>query len=236
MADDALRGNISGVGVKTEQVLLQHGIKTVGDLASLKSGSVPVSNLMTLIERAKQYLAAKHVVLEGVNTDLKPKVTVGIPNTDTPHQVPQECEPKVEDKYLLEDHSWWEMRVVIPCSSDSKGTNYLLQEAIVYELSVESSQRVSFVCSWITTRSETAIQSGQLVDGSAQTDECVCQMTYSPQLLYHFNPTLPALQVTLRQEDWEVLPHQACLNNVLEEINSMRLMYQKVPTVHALYC
>jgi len=140
---------------------------------------------------------------------------------DTPLPVKEEEEEEAhdsevhdgEEKYMISDHSWWEMKVLIPRTQniDEKGeSTYALKEAIVYELSIEPHNRISFVCSWLKT-----------TEASEQREK-LCTMTYSPQILFYFNLGLPPLEISIRPEDFEALPNQHALTNVIWETNLMK--------------
>ena len=130
---------------------------------------------------------------------------------ETPKTVkPEKQEEHKSEKFLISDHTWYETRVVVP-RDDS------LCEAIVYEISVEPHDRVAFVCTWVTPpdpeEDEKAIREGK---------ERLHTMTYSPQLLLHFNIDLPPLNVSIRDEDFQTMPNRHALLNALWEVGMMQ--------------
>lgn len=151
-------------------------------------------------------------------TKLKPTTATPteIPKAQsTAVEVPKATEPEKQEepkseKFLISDHTWYETRVVVP-RDDS------LCEAIVYEISVEPHDRVAFVCTWVTPpdpeEDEKAIREGK---------ERLHTMTYSPQLLLHFNIDLPPLNVSIRDEDFQTMPNRHALLNALWEVGMMQ--------------
>jgi hypothetical protein len=79
-------------------------------------------------------------------------------------------------------------------------------------MTLEPENRISFMCSWVKKVGD---------------KEKLCNMTYSPQLLYHFNLDLPLLELRIREEDYDSLPNKDVLNNVLWETNMMIQYAQK---------
>lgn len=243
MANDPVK-NIYGIGPVTSEALRTQNVTTVGQLAALAEGELSVPNLGVLIRRAQEYVKSrttpaapstdtdKLMVLSGAtlpSKDLKsltrpkggglfvPKVSAVVlpvvataaaavtPHPNQPAALAV-ADKSAEDKelYMIADHTWFETRVVVP-SEDA------LREAIVYELGVEPNDRVAFVCTWVTT------EPGQ---------EKLHTMTYSPQLLLHFNLELPPLRVSVREEDFQTLPNRHTLTNALWEVEMMQRRMQ----------
>lgn len=119
-------------------------------------------------------------------------------------------EELTKEQFMIADHTWFETRVVVP-SEDA------LREAIVYELCVEPNERVAFVCIWVTSE-PTPPSAG---DPKRVADH-LHTMTYSPQLLLHFNMDLPPLRVSMRENDFQALPNQHTLTNALWEVDMMQ--------------
>lgn len=117
-----------------------------------------------------------------------------------------------ESKYLIQDHSWYESKILLPRSvSSTEGhEDVSLREAIVFEMSIEPHDRISFICSWVSC------------EDSEHNKEKLCSMTYSPQLLFYFNLDLPPLDINIRPEDYEALPNKHTLTNVLWEMHLMQ--------------
>lgn len=219
---------ILGVGAKTAAVLAEHGVNTVGQLADLDAGQVPVNGLSTLIGRAKIYLQnmvetgdTTNVVLGDpppmFPTSMTTKLTKKSPNNSKDVAIEPELKsndniPKTEEeelKYLITDHSWWEMKVLIPrMLAGEHEFQSEMKEAIIYELSIDPDNRIAFVCSWI-------------VDVEQEKREKLCSMTYSPSFIYYFNLDLPPLAISLRQADLDKLQNKNVLQNVLLETNFM---------------
>lgn len=242
MADDPVI-KIYGIGKVTSDALRMHHITTVGQLAALAPGELSIANLATLIHRAQEYLQSrkkepalaesdKLVVLGGsaavaeavappaplplskprglfaaTVTTAAPPLAAAVASTPTPAPAAATAPPPAtaatdRDTFMIADHTWFETRVVVP-SEDS------LREAIVYELGVEPSERIAFVCTWVS-----APPVGQA--------EQLHTMTFSPQLLLHFNLDLPPLRVSMREEDFAALPNHHSLTNVLWEVELMQ--------------
>jgi predicted flap endonuclease-1-like 5' DNA nuclease len=250
MADHSVT-KIIGIGPVTAKALEVHGITTVKQLSELEPGEISVNNLSTLIDRAKTYLKAYNndtqdeskvevvvlgkksnklgelfstklkktpvnplvsSILESKKDDVKEEKEKS--SQDTSEKVSEVTteETEEENKYLIQDHSWWEMKVLIPkavpkTNHDDEGL-FVLKEAIVYELSIEPHNRISFVCSWVSGSKD-------------KKEEKLCTMTYSPQLIFYFNLGLPPLEVSIRQDDFKLLPNHEVLRNLLWETNIM---------------
>lgn len=223
MADDPVI-KILGIGPVISATLRTHNVTTVGQLAALEPGELSVPNLGVLIHRAQEYLqsrkppaapateADKLLVLSGATKDLKPKagglftpkVSAAVPTVATAAAASNAKPAEDKELFMIADHTWFETRVVVP-SEDA------LREAIVYELGVEPNERVAFVCTWVTTEPG---------------PEKLHTMTYSPQLLLHFNLELPPLRVSLREEDFHALPNRHTLTNALWEVDMMQRRLQ----------
>jgi len=245
---------IMGIGKITTVALRNVGITTVKQLAECEPETVKITNINTLVHRAKDYIQAaegnkvteepvkfklngitkpvpelfteKKALIDGttgkseiVDTKTSKSETgksATIPSETPP--TPRKEEPKEEEesKYLITDHSWWEMKVLIPRSlgletADQSEVDYGLREAIIYEMSIEPHDRIAFMCSWIVSQDEK----------SDKKKEQLCSMTYSPQLLLYFNLDLPPLDISIRPEDYEKLPNKHTLTNVLWEMTLM---------------
>lgn len=218
---------IMGIGKITTIALKNYGITTVKQLAECEPETVKITNINILVHRARDYiqLAEKNkppepepfkFKLNGVSNavatePVKLEKEISKEVVKTPRK--KEPEEEEESKYLITDHSWWEMKVLIPRSlglenEDKSDVDYALREAIIYEMSIEPHDRIAFMCSWIVAQDEK----------SEKKREQLCSMTYSPQLLLYFNLDLPPLDVSIRPEDYEKLPNKHTLANVLWEM------------------
>ena len=251
MADDPVI-EIYGIGKVISAALATHGVTTVAQLAELEPGEYSIANLSTLIHRAKEYLKTRKasaelieaqtaanepkVTLDGASKPLtKPKSMFTPTVTKVPVATTKPKEPKKEpvvdseakEMYLISDHTWYETRVVIPREE-------ALAEAIIYELCIEPNERIAFVCTWVTSDSIASTSSfATAVDSDDKTEKRPADklhtMTYSPQLLLHFNLDLPPLKVSIREEDFQVLPNQFTLVNVLWEVDMMQRGLKDLP-------
>ncbi len=199
MSNDPLN-KINGLGTKTQQVLNLHNIMTVGQLSTLTPGQLPVSinNLGTLISRAKSYVKLR-------NEPILPTSVVTITSKGAETHHPETTHTKAQEtqfRALIESHSWLEQLVVIPDPLEPK----TLRKAVVYELTIEPGDRIAFICEWCTE------------DGSND----ICNMTYSPQLILHLNPSLPELNCNIDPNDWSKMSNANVLQNVIWETNTMR--------------
>lgn len=197
---------ISGIGPKISADLKQHGITTVGQLAAADPQKIPMTKLFSLVPKAKGYLA----VMGGKPET--PKIVIG--GNSGPLVNPAAVAPSKPEQqphtYLIESHSWYEMKVLLARPDGPEADQKVgLREAIIYELSLEPNQRVSFVCSWVVTQGE-------------KQEEVICTMTYSPQFILFFNSDMPKLEVSLTPTDYETLPLKHVLENVLEEVKLMQ--------------
>lgn len=197
---------LSGIGPKTAEALQRYNITTVKQLSEANPDTVKIKQIRQFIQRAKDHLNMKPIEV----IDSLPKLVLGNieksegkpegkpdKKEEPDQQGKQEDETILKEQYLISDHSWFECKVVAP-------DNDTLREAIVYELCIDPSERISFVCEWV------------------QDDTRVNTMSYSPQLLLHFNLELPPLTVSMRPEDFESLPNKVTLENVLWEISRMQ--------------
>jgi hypothetical protein len=183
---------ILGIGKVISETLRSQGITTIGQLALLEADTVSIPNIETLIRRARDYVGMTKTKEETrtLTKDIKEIQDIEDGKENTTNSEQRE-------KFLIADHSWYECKVVIP-SGES------LREAIVYELCVEPHDRIVCVCSWITSESS---------------EEHMHTMTFSPQLLVHFNLLeLPPLRVSIREEDFQALPNRHVLSNILSEV------------------
>lgn len=173
---------ITGIGENTALALINADINSIAALATADPTKVSVPNIVKLIQRANEYISK--------NTT---------PNENNVQELKNTIEPNVT--HMIQEHTWFELKVLIPSTPGGE-----LKTAVVYELSVDTTNRVSLLCSWVETEDN---------------KEYICDMTYSPQFLFHFNLRLPRLDITLRKEDFEKLPNQDVLTNVLLEVRIM---------------
>lgn len=109
------------------------------------------------------------------------------------------------ERVMVQDHSWWELKVLIPTESGE------LENAVIYEMSIDPTSRISFVCVW------------NINDGKSDEAEKVAEMTYSPQMIYHYNiSSLPKLTVAICENEFNNLNNKWALKNTLWEANMMR--------------
>lgn len=169
---------VRGVGDKTLQRLTEeYKIETVEALASADPMKVNVPNIRAMIESAQALVKSQDT-------------------NDTETSPPLEL-VETDVRYMLEEHTWFELKVSLPPSTGQK-----LKQAIIQDLCLEPDNRVSLLCSW-------------------QENDEFCSMTYSPQYLFFFNMKLPKLEVTIKPTDLAKLPNLKTLENTLIEVNHM---------------
>lgn len=148
----------------------------------------------------------------------KPLASVSVPPPPPPEEASATEEASAVDRFLVSDHTWWEARVTIPRLFHADGTTqHRLCEAIVYELVIDPTERVAFMCSWVESDRGAAP-----TPNSSSTREKLLTMTYSPQILLHFNVDLPPLSVSITREDFDALPNQHTIRNVFWEVEVMQ--------------
>ncbi len=186
-------GEIPGIGIKTERLLKTNGIATVQQLASCEDHSLitTIPKLTTFIEAAKSFLK-KNPTQESLPAEPK---TVPVS-----HEV-STCVKRETDEtaLLLHSHSWFGLRAGIPATAE----NSTFMELIIWELCVEPTNRVSFICAWID-------------------DEELCKQTYTPQFLLHYNPDLPILEVAMQPAAYQTFVQREALIHTLYEIDVMQ--------------
>ncbi len=209
--------NINGVGRMTALTLANKGITTVGQLVEYPDfNQLQLSSKEKILARAKEYLEAHESKVEAAKP---PPIVLGsfgqkvIPESKAHENTDKQPEP---EQYLIANHSWFEQKILLPRSAEARELTeadvqdeYSLREAIVYDLSIEPHNRISFICSWMV---------------AGENQDNLCTMTYSPQLLLHFNLDLPPLEVTMTEEDYKLVPNPQVLKNVLWEISVMQLL------------
>jgi hypothetical protein len=223
------------IGPVTQRALESKGINTIGELSQVKPGSFSINNLSTFIHRAKNYIKEREdtspqtkeqkILIGGNNkTDKTPspslssktKNEVKLPNNDKKdkqnlNSTPAESNDEKEEedlKVLIEDHTWWERKILIPSQTSDIKLGYELKEAIIYEMSLEKYNRISFICSWVVKKNE-------------DVGEQLCTMTYSPQFILYFNSgtDLPELNISVTKEFWDELDNRFTIQNTLLEAN-----------------
>lgn len=215
---------LAGIGKVTAGALNKHGIHTVGELAKVLPGAFDIPKLKTHIQRAKDYIAQiKPEKKSSPNSPNSPRITVGgdtetqeqqgtkesktLETLETSEKLDQEVEKKQDqekqelESYLISDHTWFEIEVVVPIHKE-------LKRCIVFELSIEPHERITFLCTW--------------VDLDQDNNEVMTTMSYSPQLILHFNLFLPPLRVSIRPTDFDQLPNKHSFINMLWEVNTMQ--------------
>jgi len=203
---------VSGVGPITAKKLKGIGIQTVKQLAEASAGTLGMNNAQKLIDRAKLFLKC----LEAEKEQSKICVTgSGIRLNSEKELVCKDSDKEEAFRYLIVDHSWYEMKVLVPQSTRNNDV-YELHPAIIYELSIDPCERISLVCDW-------------LIDDVQKHKEKSLTMTFSPQLLLFFNCDLPPLEVTITPSDFETLPSKHTLSNVLWEVNVIKQLFGNLP-------
>lgn len=250
MASDSVL-EVLGVGPKAAAALKTIGVTNVGQLAKLEPGRVGIANLSKIIYNAEEYIRAKGGVTPAV-TDASSSVSIGsgakkklhpakistlpaqfstkldVPKTTLvppPETASASEEASAVDRFLVSDHTWWEARVTIPRLFQADGTTqHRLCEAIVYELVIDPAERVAFMCSWVESAPGSAAPTP-----TSSTREKLLTMTYSPQILLHFNSDLPPLSVSITREDFDALPNQHTIRNVFWEVEVMQEFMATLP-------
>jgi hypothetical protein len=225
---------INGIGPGTKQTLLvELQVTTVGQLAAFdisgdKKCTVP--NFSTLIERAKRYVSSNDTVTPGSYVpevsafeaaQASPATQIILSGQSIQNECPtpellEACISSLptpvldapENKYLSCKHSWYEKLIVIP---RFKGGDLILVLAVIYELCLEPTNRVSLMCSW---------------EGTGENSEKMCKRTYSPQYLAHFNVNadLPEFKVAVTPEEWGGMSQKFSLQAALLETNRIMML------------
>lgn len=240
---DIMNKPLTVLGEITPQILkklkLLH-IETVGDLAKQNVFSKKIPSSYRIVTAAKKFLKADLVTTESdendendgtetesdpIDTDtnfdmflnaLAPKDTKDIevitkkkkktqtksivPDVKSKPLCPIKTEPPVLTMTVMQDHSWFEKKIIIPTEQGQ------MDPAVIYDMTIDPNNRVAFICSWIST---------------GDTEE-VADMTYSPQILYHYNLDLPELKIGMSKQDYDSLPNKWTIQNVMWETNTMR--------------
>ncbi len=197
---------IANIGPKTAAVLKTLNITTVGELAKANATDLARCNIK---EPQQKILAAQAHCGDTVKEDtpkIKDLITIGKAEEPAQAITIDEDETFTEKKYLIKDHSWWEMKVLVPRPHLSDNDERV-RDAIVYELCIEPDERVTLLCEWVVDDEK----------GSRN-----CMMTYSPMLLLHFNLSLPYFKFSVSQSDFDQLPHKYSVENVVNEVNLMK--------------
>lgn len=192
--------DVPGVGPKVKKLLLTHKITTIEQLANSAPNRLTIPNFYNLVQNAKNLLAsADHKEEEDAKSENRgPTVTLGVPpQTHTkPSDTKQPVSNTLDERYLIKDHNWFECMVRVPSENDH------LVDTVVYEMSVEPTHRVAFVCAY-TENSE------------------LVTFSFSGQLLAHFNPDLPMLHVMINSKDFSALKNRFAVENTIKEINQI---------------
>jgi hypothetical protein len=216
---------INGIGPVTQRLLESNGVHTVKDLSVIKEIEYEpfrIKNIKTFITRALKYIKDRECVEPELPPPKKVVVSITGQKTQVQHVIEEVIEKSEsegthddsdkEDQILLKDatrtllqeHSWWEKKILIPC--DGKDGDYTLREAIVYELTIEAFNRVSFICSWV------------IEEYKHDRTEKICTMTFSPTLILYFNrQRLPELVISIDENQWSKLKNKHTIENVLWE-------------------
>jgi hypothetical protein len=206
---------IEGIGSVTAGNLASYKVFNVMELSKCDPAVITVNNIHTLVKRAKTYLTSWET-----NLNENPVVNLSCtttPRTTTPQEIDTPNTTNTDDfVFLIEDHAWFEQQILIPDADTHSPHELKLKSAIIYDLSIEPSNRISFICCWVITEPERDF------DG-----EILCSMSFSAQLLSFFNPDLPELKLSVKQKDWKTFPHKQSLENTLTEINIMKGFQKK---------
>lgn len=167
---------VSGIGPKTAAKLQELGITTISQLA--ECSDVPLKNSMTIIERARQIL--------GLDA--------------TPNTAPSEV-AHGSSRYMIESHSWFEQKVIIPIKP-ATSTQYKLLQAIVYELTVEDNHRVACIVAYM--------------------DTTLKAKSFSPLFLQTLNRDLPVLTVNIQESVFDSL--KDCGYSLVDTLNELSLV------------
>lgn len=146
---------ISGIGPVTAQKLCDLGITSISELA--KCDNVPLKNSMTIIERARQILGLR----------------------DRKESAPVQRQDIGCSRFLIESHSWFEEKVIIPIKT-SEHSKYELIQAIIYEMTIEDTHRIAFIVAYM--------------------DKTLQAKSFSPLFLQTLNADLPVLNVNITDE------------------------------------
>lgn len=177
---------LQGVGPVTAQRLGSAGIFTISDLANSPIDNSLVKNAAALKQKAIDYLA------QATNSNK-------IPMKDTSQKT---------QRYLVSNHSWYEQQITLPV--ETSPDTYELRRAVIYELSIESFNRISFICSYFEP------ESGRQV---------LCNFTKSPLYILTFNgDRLPLLEITISKRQFSSLPNNYVLYDTIREVSAIQTL------------
>lgn len=197
--------------------------------------SAKIKSAWTIVETAKNHIKSNVAATETLPSKKEDSrvvvvsesgaVSTTLTKTD-PQPVESESKVDIKKQCLVSNHTWWEKQIVLPdpvnvLNSDMEsisshhGSSSLaesetardqLRQCVIYEMSIESNNRISFLCSWIDAEKDT---------------ETLCSMTFTPLYILSFNPEMPKLIVSLTPSDWKSLDHKSTLINTLLECNTV---------------
>jgi len=248
-----IRGVIAGIGPVKERQLSEHGITTVEQLAVVEPKTVFwLPGIDRFVSAAKAHLAAKVRIADAtakqtvvpimtlgpIGQPIGQTMPIGQPsqastilsafkfNAPVEASVMESAEapeaPPTAVSHLIEDHSWFEQQVMVPLHDQGPvgAACVVLQPAVVYELNIDPTNRVSMLCQVVVPG---ASEPNDQDDGGDK----VVSHSFSPQFIYHFNTTLPDLQVNISKADFDAIPNRFVVTNMVEEVNVMRQMLVK---------
>lgn len=167
------------------------------------SSNPPPTPLPTPIIESKQVDQTDFMTTLDMGSELPFEFNLDMGHNDHNNSDDEQMTPL--EKVMIQDHSWWELKVLIPTESGE------LENAVIYEMSIDPTNRISFVCVW------------NINDDKHDEAEKVAEMTYSPQIIYHYNiSSLPKLTVAICENEFNNLNNKWALKNALWETNMMR--------------
>lgn len=188
--------NVPLVGKVTKELLANHGIHTIGELAAANPAALSkVPNAKRIIDNAQQVLNPKSLLQEPSRVIA---ATSSAPAVETA-KAPAALDP---EQFVISDHTWYEQLVTIP-HPDTK----VMIEAAVFEMVL--------LPLWGTVG---------LLCCISESPEQVLETPLSPAFLYHFNEHLPPLSIQLTEIDYKTLPNRTALEAALNEVEMMRLV------------
>ena len=199
--------SLDGIAKGRATSLATFGIQTVGQLSKADANQIKMPGIANYIYLAKKYI-------ESIKEPVKKMINLGgLSPQDSEDEDDQEEKEECDEAVIfIENHSWFESKCKVFEMDEDK--HVIVRDIIVYELTLEHNNRVSFLCSW-AVEDENGIQK-------------MCEKTYSPQALFFYNTDiLPELILTISEDDCARISNMNVLLNVLTETNTMRYSFLK---------
>lgn len=188
-------GKVPLVGRVTQELLANHGIHTIAELAAANPTTLKVPNAKRIIENAQRALDPKSLLQE------PSRVIVATAPAPAPaaDSAPAALDP---EQFVISSHSWYEQLVTIPHPE----TRVMIEAAVFEMVLLPLWGTVGLLCC------------------ISESPEQVLETPMSPAFLYHFNEHLPPLSIPMTEIDYNTLPNRTALEAAVNEVELMRLV------------